>query len=203
MYLTLNNFMLSTKVEGPGSRACLWVQGCPIHCPDCAVPWMWDIKSGKKISITEIANKILQTPNIEGVTFSGGEPFIQAKELFNLGKILKSESDLSILTYTGYYLNHIVKSKVPDWDDLLSITDILIDGPYLKDLKSDAALIGSSNQNIHFLTPKYQHLKNELLNEPKKIEFHIHSDSSIDVNGNIKYDDLKDILEDMLLKKKS
>lgn len=202
MNVKLNNFMLSTRVEGPGLRACIWVQGCQLHCPGCAVPWTWSLEGGTKYEVQYLAEQILGVSNIEGITFSGGEPFLQAKELFTLGKFIKSKSDLSILTYTGYSLEYIVKSDIPEWNELLSITDILIDGPYCEDLKTEKPLIGSSNQKIHFLTDRYIHLKDKLLNEAKMIEFHIGPDSTVYVNGNVRFEDLKDLLDGLLLKKR-
>lgn len=193
--------MLSTRVEGPGLRACIWVQGCKLHCPGCAVPWTWSLEEGTKYEVQDLAEQILGVPNIEGITFSGGEPFLQAKELFTLGKLLKSKSDLSILTYTGYSLEYIVTSNISEWNELLSITDILIDGPYTEDLKTEKPLIGSSNQEIHFLSDRYVHLKEQIINEPKKIEFHIDPNSTVQINGNIRYEDLKDLLDGLILKR--
>jgi anaerobic ribonucleoside-triphosphate reductase activating protein len=79
--LRLNAFLPRTEVEGPGIRAALWVQGCPIQCPGCAVPWTWDEQGGFTVTVDEIATRILASTDIEGVTFLGGEPFMQAKSL--------------------------------------------------------------------------------------------------------------------------
>ena len=77
--LRLAQFLPQTRVEGPGLRAAIWVQGCPIHCPGCAVPEYWDFHGGTSIRVEDLANKILSIPNLEGVTFAGGEPFTQLR----------------------------------------------------------------------------------------------------------------------------
>lgn len=200
--LQINKFLPFTKVEGPGNRACVWLQGCNIHCPGCAVPWMWPMDGGKSHNVQELAEKILENNKIEGVTFSGGEPFLQAKSILHLCKILKEKSDLSILIYTGYTLEYILESNNSDWNSLISITDILIDGPYLKENPSNKPLIGSLNQKIHYLSPRYKNLNKILVNESNKIEIHIASDSRIQLNGNIDNLFIKEILPHMVLKKK-
>lgn len=202
MFLRINKFISFTKVEGPGNRACIWVQGCPIHCKDCAVPWMWSFNEGKNIDIQLLANKILNINDIEGMTFSGGEPFSQAKELYKLGKIIKNHSELSIMTYTGYTLEYIKESNLPEWNDLLSITDLLIDGEYKRDLKTNKPWIGSSNQKYHFLTSRYSHLETTLIEKSnKRVEFQIRPDGRLIINGPINYDDIKDLFKGLILKK--
>lgn len=201
MILKINKFLPFTKVEGPGIRACIWVQGCPIHCSECSTPWMWPSDGGIEIDVDEIISQILKLTNIEGITFSGGEPFLQAKQLAKIGHILKKERNFSVITYSGYYLDQIKNAKNKDYDDLLSVTDILIDGPYMKELPTSMPLIGSSNQNMHFLTSRYIHIKEDIVESPKKIEFHILPDSTVMVNGNIDSEYIKNILNGMLLKK--
>ncbi len=201
MFLKINKFLPFTKIEGPGNRACIWVQGCPIHCSGCSTPWIWPSDGGIEIDVDEIISEIIKLTNIEGITFSGGEPFLQAKQLAKIGHILKKERNLSVITYSGYYIDQIKSAKNKDYNDLLSVTDILIDGPYIKDLPTNTPLIGSSNQNIHFLTSRYLNIKEEIIGSPKKIEFHILPDSTVMVNGNIDPDAIKDILNGMILKK--
>lgn len=201
MILRINKFLPFTKVEGPGNRACIWVQGCNIHCNGCSTPWLWPLDSGIEIDVNEIILNILELDNIEGVTFSGGEPFLQAKQLAKIGQKLKKERDFSVITYSGYYLDQLKNEKNKDYNDLLSVTDILIDGPYMENLPTKLPLIGSSNQNIHFLTSRYLDIKEKIIESPKKIEFQILPDSTVMVNGNIDPEFIKDILNGMIIKK--
>lgn len=196
MLLRINKFLPFTKVEGPGERACIWVQGCPIHCPGCAVPWTWSDKGGEEIETKDLAKCILNGPQVEGVTFVGGEPFAQAEALADLGRILQ-EVGLSVVTFTGYVLEGISNSSHQGWHDLLSVTDLLIDGPYRQNLADmSRPWLGSSNQRYHFLTPRYRYLESSLLNMPNRIEVRLHPDGTIFINGMATTEDLKDLFAD-------
>lgn len=89
--------------------------------------------------------------SIEGVTFSGGEPFEQWQGLEEASRAFRKDG-LSVMCYSGYTLDEI--RTMPSAPFLCQI-DILIDGEY--DDKRSAHLLwrGSSNQNVHFLTPRY------------------------------------------------
>lgn len=194
MYLYVYKFLPSTQVEGPGERACIYVQGCSIRCKGCITPQSWQ-KGIQKVNVKDIAETILQGPEIEGVTFSGGEPFEQAKALAKLGNILKNEG-LSVVTFTGHVLEDIVKSSDVDWHGLLSVTDLLIDGPYMSDkLDLKRPWVGSSNQRYHFLTEYYQHIQSNINEIPNKIEIRLQDDGEIVVNGIIGLEDVKDLLD--------
>ena len=99
---------MNTKVEGPGNRTCIFVQGCLKHCPECNSQQSWDINGGLEYDINHLAKSILSNKEIEGVTFSGGEPFLQSRQLYQLAKILKKHK-LSIVTFTGYEYEFIKK----------------------------------------------------------------------------------------------
>ncbi|MEN6292687.1 MAG: 4Fe-4S single cluster domain-containing protein [Methanobacterium sp.] len=198
MFIRIRRFLPETKVEGPGNRACIWVQGCSIQCPDCAVPESWSTSGGEKVKVGELAQKILNMPNIEGITFSGGEPFDQAESLASLGRIVQKEG-LSVVTFTGYTLENIQNSVDSRWYDLLSVTDLLIDGPYISEESDPNALwVGSSNQRYHFLTPRYRHLKYEISDISNRIEVRIQEDGSILVNGMANFSKLEDIFKGII-----
>lgn len=199
--LRLHRFLPFTRAEGPGERACLWVQGCPIHCPGCAVPWTWPDEGGQEIEIEDLARRILAGPPVEGVTFLGGEPFAQARDLAVLGEMLRSNG-LSVMTFTGYVLEKLRRSNRRDWHDLLRVTDLLIDGPYRR-RQTDLSRpwVGSSNQRYHFLTDRYRHLEGDLVNLPNRLEIRLGAGGEILVNGIARTDQLYDLLDpdDMLL----
>lgn len=69
MALRVHRFIPSTKVECPGTRACLQVQGCPIHYPGCAVPFTWPEDGGFSMEVEKLAQQILQGSQVEGITF--------------------------------------------------------------------------------------------------------------------------------------
>ena len=133
-------------VDGPGIRFVLFVQGCATHCPGCQNPQTWDFSGGSLISAYEILERIVRNPMIHGVTFSGGEPFEQAKLLTPLATELKKRG-FHLMSFTGFTWERIVEN--PEWRDFLSLLDILVDGPFVQAEKSlELNFRGSKNQRI-------------------------------------------------------
>ena len=137
-------------VDGPGFRFTIFCQGCPHHCPECHNPETWDFEGGKDTSFERILEEIDKNPLLAGVTFSGGEPFCQAESFAELALEIKKRN-LDIVTFTGYTLEELREMGKNDKavEALLEITDILIDGPYIKE-ERDLTLQfrGSRNQRI-------------------------------------------------------
>jgi len=105
--------------------------------------------------VDEVAAAILAAPDIEGVTYSGGEPLEQLKPLVVLSRRLR-QAGLSIVCYTGYTLQELQRSGHRDVSELLDCVDILIDGPFLRDQAACLLWRGSRNQQVHFLTERYR-----------------------------------------------
>jgi anaerobic ribonucleoside-triphosphate reductase activating protein len=143
--LNLAGFLMKSEVNGPGTRAVVWVQGCPIHCEGCFNVQFQPFFPATLIPVDELAGTILSLRGIDGVTFSGGEPFAQAGPLAVLGERLRN-AGLSIVTYTGYTAEQLAKGDDPAWPALLAVTDLLIAGPYIAGLAKPDPLKGSSNQ---------------------------------------------------------
>ncbi|HHW71206.1 MAG TPA: anaerobic ribonucleoside-triphosphate reductase activating protein [Clostridiales bacterium] len=135
-------------VDGPGIRFVVFAQGCKHRCRGCHNPQTHSFDGGTLVDIDEIMSMICKNPLLDGLTFSGGEPFEQAKTFAELAKMAKS-NNLNIITYTGYRYEEIMEglpSKI-GWEDLLRQTDILIDGKF--DIKQKSMLLkfrGSKNQ---------------------------------------------------------
>lgn len=186
MYIQLHRFLPITEAEGPGKRACVWVQGCPIHCKGCGVPWTWNPNKGTRISVDEVWDKVLESIekyNIEGLTFLGGEPFEQAPALAEIGRRAQ-EKGLSIMAFSGYYIEHLAEMNKPGWKDLYNVTDLFIDGPFEQDnLDTERPWVGSKNQRFHFLTERYRSLETELAGVPDKLEIYLHKDGTVAANG--------------------
>ncbi|MCM3409692.1 radical SAM protein [Metabacillus litoralis] len=184
MKLIIHRFLPLTTVEGPGKRFCLWVQGCSIHCEGCGVPWTWSKKNGITITVEELFLEIKKSKlenDIEGVTFLGGEPFDQAEPLGKLAQKVK-ELGLTVMTFSGYLYENLQIRK--ECQDLLTSTDLLIDGPFIKDqLDLSRPWVGSSNQRYHFLTTSYKHLEDQLHTVENKIEVRISNDGFVSING--------------------
>jgi anaerobic ribonucleoside-triphosphate reductase activating protein len=105
------------------------------------------------VAVGDLMGRILSTPGLRGVTFSGGEPFAQAESLSTLAESL-SDAGLDVITYTGYTHEQLKSSGRPGWKRLLAATDILVDGPYVRELKTNLPMRGSSNQRLIFLTDR-------------------------------------------------
>ena len=145
--LNLAGFLARSAVNGPGIRAVVWVQGCPLRCEGCFNERFQPFSPAMQITVSELAETILSLPGIEGVTISGGEPFAQAGPLAALGEKLRA-AGLSIVTYTGYTEDQLAGGDDPAWPSLLAVTDLLIAGPYIAALARPDPLKGSANQHV-------------------------------------------------------
>ncbi|WP_088370644.1 anaerobic ribonucleoside-triphosphate reductase activating protein [endosymbiont 'TC1' of Trimyema compressum] len=146
--LRIANIIEESIVDGPGIRFVIFVQGCPHHCLNCHNKGTHSFDGGTFISLQSLFNKIMENPLLDGVTFSGGEPFVQSEALAILGSAIK-EAGLNLMTYTGYTLEQLREDKEPYWAALLAVTDILVDGPYIEEEKSMLEPFkGSANQRI-------------------------------------------------------
>lgn len=146
--LRIAGVVRESVVDGPGLRYVVFAQGCPHRCPGCHNPQTWDPAGGHQISVGELLVDVSRNPLLTGVTFSGGEPFSQAAAFTALGKVLKRQG-YNIVTYTGYTYEELQAKTEAAVQDLLEITDILIDGPFLL-AERDITLPfrGSRNQRI-------------------------------------------------------
>ena len=135
-------------VDGPGIRYALFVQGCPRNCPGCQNPQTHSLDGGIETTVERILSEIDSNPLLDGVTFSGGEPFMQPEPLLELARECRIR-DLNIIIYTGYLWEELIASKNDAWKSLLAETDVLVDGPYVQELRDwKLKFMGSSNQRI-------------------------------------------------------
>lgn len=155
MQINLANIELSCHANGPGQRAVIWVQGCTINCPGCINAAFLSNEKRSLITVDELFSKI-SIMDIEGVTFSGGEPFQQARPLAELARRCRA-ANLSVISYSGYYRKFLEDARRAPTGaaELFQQLDVLIDGPFLRRFASDIPFRGSANQTIHFLTNRY------------------------------------------------
>ena len=166
-------------IYGPGVRYVIWTQGCSIHCPGCWNKDMWSFKPKKLITVSDLCSQILALQTqIEGITILGGEPFDQYRPVLELVKCIRQKSDLSIILYTGYEVEQL---KTKNQTEVFDYIDILIAGPYRQELRTmNGGLIGSTNQQIIFLTDRYSE---DDLPQTNEIEINIESDGSLTILG--------------------
>lgn len=151
LYLHMREPQVTTL--GPGIRYGIWVSGCHRNCPGCIAPDSHDMTKGECIDTGALAWKIIPS-DAEGITISGGEPFLQAEALAELLRIVRGKRDMGVIVYTGFLLEEL--EHIPHAKELLSQTDLLIDGPYIQELDDGKSLRGSSNQRVIPLTDRYR-----------------------------------------------
>ena len=137
-------------VDGPGLRFAVFCQGCPHGCPECHNPDTHDFSGGYDCEISKIVEAVKANPLLDGVTFSGGEPFCQAGAFYSLAEALKgARADITLMAYSGYTYEELRDMNDCDVDNLLSVIDLLVDGRFIKE-KKDLTLLfrGSANQRI-------------------------------------------------------
>jgi anaerobic ribonucleoside-triphosphate reductase activating protein len=145
--ISLAGFLARSSVNGPGIRAVVWVQGCPHRCRGCFNEAFQPFSSAPSVPVDDLAQRILAISGIDGVTFTGGEPFAHAAPLAVLGERLRP-AGLSIVTYSGYTAGELATGTDPAWPALLAVTDLLVAGPFIAARARPHPLIGSENQQI-------------------------------------------------------
>ncbi|MCL2164403.1 MAG: radical SAM protein [Oscillospiraceae bacterium] len=148
MKIRLADIVDDSIVDGPGFRMTIFVQGCSRICPGCHNPGTHDPNGGYDYSCDEILARAKRNPLLRGLTFSGGEPFMQAEACSYLAGAA-AKTGLDIMTYTGYTYEELLAGADSEnhWFDLLSNTNILVDGPYDEALRTlDEPFRGSKNQ---------------------------------------------------------
>lgn len=162
----------ATRSLGPGLRAAVWVQGCVFSCPGCIAPEWIPLRPARLVAPEALVDELLANPDVTGLTFSGGEPMLQAAGLARLARLARSRRDLDVICFTGFQRNFLVDTPPgPGVRDLLDQVDVLIDGPYVNRLNDNRGLRGSRNQRIHYLTSRLA--DHDLETQPRRAEVHI------------------------------
>jgi anaerobic ribonucleoside-triphosphate reductase activating protein len=147
-----------TEAEGPGRRFALWFQGCPLRCPACCNPEMLPFAGGRTMHLDEVLRivDVAVEEGIEGITLLGGEPMAHAEGAAPLARLVQARG-LSVMVFTGFTLEELRENPDPAVHELLEHTDILVDGPYRRDLpETRRRWIGSANQRVFFLSTRYR-----------------------------------------------
>ena len=177
MKLRLARTIARSLANGPGERFVVWVQGCAIHCPGCWNQDTWDAHGGREVSLDELVAQISAEAGLEGVTFTGGEPMVQAEALTELAMACRAR-DLSVFIFTGYRQDQL---KLPSQQKLWSLADIVVAGPYVQAQRSfENAWVGSANQQVHFVSSRYT-VADQL--NAVRAEAHLETDGTITWTG--------------------
>lgn len=143
----LSHIEPTSQIYGPGKRFVVWFQGCSLACSGCWNQDMWSFKDNVLIQKEELLDRILNAPDIQGVTFLGGEPLHQAENLWWLMRQIRERSVMTIFLFTGYeeqeleQLNYLSSTK--------ELCDMVATGRYeLSRRNTNQQWIGSDNQMI-------------------------------------------------------
>lgn len=159
-----------THVLGPGLRYVIWTQGCQRRCKGCITPESQPIDKGTEFGIEALAADIVNNQRIDGLTISGGEPFLQAKSIAKLLQLVQqNRPEITVIVYTGNtmeQLNRISYSK-----EMLQYVDVVIDGEYIEQLNDNKGIRGSSNQRVIAISHRLDNYLDQMDDGVRKIEY--------------------------------
>jgi len=194
--MLVHSVLSRSAANGPGERAVVWFQGCDLRCPGCWNQPTHAFDSRRARSVKEVGDWIRSCRGVEGVTFSGGEPFQQAPDLYLLCEYIKSKQPgLSIGVFTGYTLHELVherwhwrradtdcwvKGSATLFEQIKQFLDFAVFGRFRRTMAcSDKPLCGSRNQEVVFFSDRYS--EQDL--EPQSYEVHIDAQGLMAVTG--------------------
>jgi anaerobic ribonucleoside-triphosphate reductase activating protein len=177
--INVANILKKSKTNGHGTRFVIWVQGCNRNCAGC-FNQEYRVHINKSLmSVGTLFEMIKSTPDISGVTFSGGEPFLQAKELAVLARMVQ-EIGLTVLVFTGNSEEELLNSPSSSTHELLNYSDMVIAGEYNPRYPSKIPMIGSGNQVVMNLTGKIPNPEND---DIPRIEIVFGDDGIVNLSG--------------------
>ena len=148
MRISLSGVTGDSIVDGPGLRLTIFTQGCLHHCPGCHNPQTHDPEGGSWADTEDILAAAAENPLLDGITLSGGDPFLQPVPCLALAEGAH-KIGLNVWTYTGYTWEALWEENAPEKIALLKETDVLVDGPFLLAERSlELRFCGSRNQRF-------------------------------------------------------
>lgn len=156
--MEIGKVLYPIKSLGINTRVAIWTTGCFRNCVNCSNPELQYSDASKDVNV-ELIIESIKDYDFQGVTISGGEPFLQIRELAKLVKLINEELHIDdILIFTGYTLLELENMHDDDVNYILKHISVLVDGPYIEQKHIELPLRGSENQIVHILNKKYQSL---------------------------------------------
>ena len=144
--MRVHNTVQDSIVDGPGLRFVVFTQGCCHGCVGCHNPQTHDMRGGVEMSVETLIAQMKKNPLTDGLTLSGGEPFLQIADCAKLAAAAK-EMGLNVWCYTGFTLEQL--NAMPEVKTLLEQIDVLVDGLFIEAEKSlTLKWRGSENQRV-------------------------------------------------------
>ena len=185
-WLNLASRLPCTEAEGPGRRAALWVQGCNKRCRGCCNPAYLQLVERELVSASSVLDWLRNAHHahdLEGVTFLGGEPMLQAQGLTVVAQGAQSLG-LSVMVFSGYTKSELDVLRLPGADQLLRYTDVLVDGPFEANLPEQSRRwVGSTNQQFNYLTERYDARIESGDRLDRVLEIRLKTDGTVFING--------------------
>ena len=185
-WLNMASRLPCTEAEGPGRRAALWVQGCNKRCRGCCNPAYLQLVERELVSASSVLDWLRNAHHahdLEGVTFLGGEPMLQAQGLAFVAQGAQSLG-LSVMVFSGYTKSELDVLRLPGADQLLRYTDVLVDGPFEANLPEQSRRwVGSTNQQFNYLTERYDARIESGDRLDRVLEIRLKTDGTVFING--------------------
>lgn len=154
---------------GIGIRLGIWTKGCNRICPGCSNPELQIFDPSSDIPVKELLQSF-EKYSFDGVTITGGEPFLQAKELSELVKGFINHGIEDILIFSGFTKKELIEKHDKDIDYILENIAVLIDGPFDIRKPSNKILIGSTNQKVHFQNEAFKERYESYMKNNKQVD---------------------------------
>ena len=138
-------------VDGEGLRTVLWTQGCPHNCEGCHNPTTHSFNEGYMTTTDELIKELDDNFKYQdGITLSGGDPFMQAKAVNEIADYVK-KAGKNVWAYTGFLFEDLLEMSKTNSSiiELLNNVDVLIDGKFnISEFSLDLYYRGSRNQRV-------------------------------------------------------
>ena len=148
--IRLHGLVKESVVDGLGYRTAIFTQGCPHHCAGCHNPESHALDGGTEWMLDAVEERFAGNPLLEGITLSGGEPFLQAEACGELAR-RAHRLGLTVWTFSGYTYEELLRHAEKDANimSLLQETDVLVDGRFDMTQRSlELLYCGSKNQRL-------------------------------------------------------
>ncbi len=177
--LRVHSFESSSRSNGPGRRAVLWLQGCTLGCPGCFNTETHTKDGGETLPVEAVFAQIQSVESVvQGLTITGGEPLQQPWPLLQLVMAIKEQTRLSVLLFTGFSNDELLRQAA--WPEIAEHVDVVIAGRYDRSRRVASGLMGSRNKKATFLTDRYSQVD---LDQVPPAEVIIGSDGELMLTG--------------------
>ncbi|HPH03240.1 MAG TPA: 4Fe-4S single cluster domain-containing protein [Spirochaetota bacterium] len=152
--LSIHAILTHSRVNGPGDCCVVWLQGCIHDCPGCCNTAACSRTRGEIFLAAEHLADDVIAARPDCLSLSGGEPFLQARELVSVARRVHA-AGIGVLAWSGYEYEALRDSRNPWQRELLEELDILVCGPYLRDVPQREIWAGSGNQRTLFFGTRF------------------------------------------------